>query len=149
LRFYTANDAVERDPANYVLEGSNDGINWSLISSNALFLPDTRNDTGLEIDPTTQALSQVRFSNTTAYAKYRVSFTHVKDDAAANAMQIGEVELLGNVDTSGFPFFSGEPASVSAFEGGPVSLTATASGVPNPSLRWYRSTTGTNFVLLK
>ncbi len=33
LRFYTANDAVERDPASYLFEGSNDGTNFTTIAS--------------------------------------------------------------------------------------------------------------------
>ncbi len=35
LRFYTANDAIERDPASYLLEGSNNGTDFTLISEGA------------------------------------------------------------------------------------------------------------------
>jgi hypothetical protein len=96
LRFYTANDGVERDPTDYILEGSSDGINYALISSNSLALPDGRNTTATApVDPTTQFLQQVLFANQAAYKSYRLTFTNVKNAAAANSCQIGEVELLG------------------------------------------------------
>jgi hypothetical protein len=47
LRFYTANDFPSRDPASYILEGSNDSIAgpWVLISQGPLALPADRNTT--------------------------------------------------------------------------------------------------------
>lgn len=39
LLLETANDAPERDPASYVLEGSNNGSGWTSISSGPLALP--------------------------------------------------------------------------------------------------------------
>lgn len=97
LRFYTANDAPERDPADYKLEGSLDGGNtWTLISSNALALPAGRNGSGTTpIDPFTQFIQEVRFSNAVAYSSYRLTFSRVKNPTAANSMQIAEVEFLG------------------------------------------------------
>jgi hypothetical protein len=100
IRFYTANDAPERDPADYKLEGSNDGTNFALIAAGPLALPDGRNTAGAGLDPTGQNAQEVRFSNSTPYKSYRVLFTNVKNNAAANSMQIGEVELLGTVETS-------------------------------------------------
>ena len=97
LRFYTANDAQERDPVNYVLEGSNDGSTWSLISSNLLTLPVARNAAGLAINPMTQTVWHVAFANTTEYGSYRLRFFNVKGDTTANSMQLAEVELLGTV----------------------------------------------------
>jgi hypothetical protein len=95
LRFYTANDALARDPVNYLLEGSNDGSTWSLISSNLLTLPTSRNAAALPINPMTQNVWHVAFANTTEYASYRLQFFNVKDNATANSMQLAEVELLG------------------------------------------------------
>jgi hypothetical protein len=94
LRFWTANDAVERDPASYKLEGSNDGTTWTLISEGPLNLPAGRNAGG-----TTTALRSglnqiVRFSNTTPYASYRVIFPTLKNAGTANSMQIAEVDLF-------------------------------------------------------
>ncbi len=96
LRIYTANDAVERDPVDFRLEGSTDGTNFTLIASGALTLPDTRNQGGLALDPLTVANQQVLFNNTAGYTTYRLIFNSVKNHATANSMQIGEVELLGN-----------------------------------------------------
>jgi hypothetical protein len=144
IRFYTANDAPERDPADYKIEGSNDGgSSYSLIASGTLSLPDDRNAGGLVLDPLTQQIQQITLTNTTAYATYRVTFSNVKNNATATAMQIGEVEMLGQADTSGAPFISTQPLSVSAFEGSPVQLSAAASGSPAPSLQWLKRVNGT------
>jgi hypothetical protein len=97
VKLYTANDAVERDPASYILEGSNDGgTTWTIIDQqNALGLPDGRNPGG-------QALAVAAFSkqfdfvNTTSYTSYRITFPTLKNAGGANSMQIGEVELLHN-----------------------------------------------------
>jgi hypothetical protein len=102
LRLYTANDGVERDPADYTLEGSNDGTSYTLISSGPLSLPDGRNAAADAVSPTNQFLQQVLFANTTAYTSYRLTFTNVKNAATANSMQIGEVEFLGSSGPSLF-----------------------------------------------
>lgn len=93
VRFYTANDAENRDPADYVLEGSNDGTTFTQISAGPLALPSTRTPGGQNM---LNGPSQtVTFANTTAYTTYRVTFNNVKNNTTANSMQIGEVELLG------------------------------------------------------
>jgi len=98
IRLYTANDAVERDPADVVLEGSTDGVNYTLISSNALALPDGRNTVASDaVNPPAQFLQQVLFNNPTAYTSYRITFNRVKNPTTANSCQIGEIELLGVV----------------------------------------------------
>ncbi|HEX7859727.1 MAG TPA: immunoglobulin domain-containing protein [Verrucomicrobiae bacterium] len=99
LRVYTANDADGRDPADYKLEGSTDGQNYTVISSGSLALPGARNAAGLELDPLTQGVQEVLFSNTAGYTSYRVTFTNLKNSAGVNSMQIGEVELLGVTGT--------------------------------------------------
>ncbi len=141
MRFFTAGDAPERDWANYVIEGSNDGgVTYSLIASNALTLPDARNAGGAALDPTTQALTQVWFVNNVANTSYRVYTTKTKGNV--NLMQIGEVQLLGVADTSGRAFFTQQPASVKAYDGTSAQLMAAATGTPTPALRWYRGTNG-------
>jgi hypothetical protein len=97
IRFYTANDAEVRDPADYVLEGSNDGTTFTQIAAGPLALPATRNPGGQ--NPLNGASQTVTFDNTTAYTTYRVTFNNVKNNAAANSMQIGEVDLLGEGGT--------------------------------------------------
>jgi PA14 domain len=97
VKLYTANDAVERDPASYVLEGSNDGgTTWTIIDQqNALALPDGRNPGGQAL-ASAAFFKQFDFVNTTSYTSYRITFPTLKNAGGANSMQIGEVELLHN-----------------------------------------------------
>jgi hypothetical protein len=105
IRLYTANDAPERDPSSFLLEGSTTGANgpFTVIYGSTVTLPGNRNATapagspGTPIDPNTQNFVDVGFANTTAYTAYRVTFPTLRDGVNANAMQIGEVELLGTV----------------------------------------------------
>lgn len=97
IRLYTANDTEGRDPADYSLEGSNDGgTTWVPISAGTLALPAGRNGTFLSLDPITQNLQEIHFSNNTLYKSYRVNFGSVKDAVNVNSMQIAEVDLLGS-----------------------------------------------------
>jgi len=94
FQILTANDSPERDPASWVLYGTNDLItsadnsqgleeNWVLIDSGALALSDDR-----------YALSGIiGVSNDTAYASYKMLFPTVKDAGAANSMQIAEIQF--------------------------------------------------------
>lgn len=100
LRLYTANDAEERDPASYLLEGSNNGVPgpFTTISQGALSLPPERNNSGIPIpDPVDPLFNyqEINFSNVIPYTSYRLIFPTIKDAASANSMQIGEVEFLG------------------------------------------------------
>lgn len=107
FRLTTANDSEERDPSQWALWGTNDSIsstqnstgtaeNWSLIAQGSVSLPAARNTVG----------PLVSFANSTAYKSYRMVFTGVKNTAAANSMQIGEI---GFVTTGGV---AGGPASL-------------------------------------
>lgn len=98
----TANDGVERDPASYALYGTNAAVvstdnstgtaeSWTLISQGTLALPDDRNTAG----------TAVNFSNATSYASYRLIFPAVKNAAAANSMQISEVQFYPQPDAAG------------------------------------------------
>ncbi|MFM1942237.1 MAG: hypothetical protein RI897_1219 [Verrucomicrobiota bacterium] len=89
LRFTSANDAPERDPTSFTLEGSQDGAVFSLIAQGNI--PDFM-DRFFTVE--------VGFSNDMAYRHYRLLFPTVRNAAGAVAMQIAEVELLG---------FSGPP----------------------------------------
>lgn len=100
LRIYTANDAVERDPTDFKLEGSNDGgATYTVIASGPLSLPAGRNAAALGIDPLTLVNQEVNFANTAGYTTYRLTFTNVKNNTTANSMQIAEIELLGEPGT--------------------------------------------------
>lgn len=92
LRLYPANDFEERDPASYVLEGSNTSIDgpWTAIADGPLALPSTRNPGGATALGVNQELA---FENDVSYSFYRLYFPTVKGNG--NSMQISEVELLG------------------------------------------------------
>ncbi len=101
IRFYAANDAVDRDPSSFVLSGSNDSISgpWTNIFASLLQLPDGRNAGGnaVSIPPSgnLSAFNQtVLFANTQSYDHYRLIFPTIKNEITANSMQIAEVELL-------------------------------------------------------
>ena len=76
----TANDAVERDPASYKLYGSNDGVNWTLLSEGPLSLSDNRFTVSGEI----------AVANTNAYIYYFIKFPSIKNNSG-NSVQISEV----------------------------------------------------------
>ena len=106
IKFTLANDASERDPITYVLEGSTSA---SPTPSDASFVPISSGMTGFgdvgepqvqggaDIYP--RGLSNtVTFANTTAYRSYRVTFPHLRNIGAANSMQIADVILqVGNI----------------------------------------------------
>lgn len=91
----TANDAVERDPTQWRLYGTNAAIQsadnsrgtaeaWSLIATGSPNLPAARDTAG----------PLVTFTNTTAFRSYRIVFTGLKDAGAANSVQVGELQLF-------------------------------------------------------
>jgi hypothetical protein len=120
-RFYTANDAQERDPVNFLLEGSTDGSTWSLITSNRLTLPAGRNAAGAAINPLTQNVWHVAFANTTEYTSYRMQFYNVLNDLTANSAQLGEIELLGVI-------IQPPTLTIGAGTGGSLVITASQPG---------------------
>lgn len=143
LRFYTANDSEGRDPADYVLEGSNDGSNFAPISSGALALPAGRNTVTTDaLSPLTQNLQEVRFTNTKGYSYYRLSFNNVKNNAANTSMQIGEIEFLGVVNPNPPPAFTLSATDVTANEGTTATFTSLAVGPTPLTYQWYDVTGG-------
>ncbi|MBN1804454.1 MAG: hypothetical protein JW837_04325 [Sedimentisphaerales bacterium] len=92
LTFTTANDAVERDPVEFELWGSNESINgpYTLIASGPI--EDFDQATAWPRRVKTEA--PIQFANTVSYKHYQVMFPTVRDSGAANSMQIAEVELL-------------------------------------------------------
>jgi len=96
VRFWTANDSPDRDPASYKLEGSTAGPGgpWTVISQGPLSLPAGRNAGGATTALRGGLNQVVRFNNTTPYTSYRVTVPTVKNATAANSMQVAEVDLL-------------------------------------------------------
>jgi hypothetical protein len=89
----TANDDYGRDPIQFELSGSNDSIDgpWTLIAAG-----DVTDFAGATTWPRfTMNATAISFANTESYKHYQLLFTALRDPAAANSMQIGEVELLG------------------------------------------------------
>ena len=93
MSFTTANDATERDPISFELYGSNDSIDgpYTLIASGDIV------DFNLEAVWPRFTINEtpISFDNDAPYDHYQVLFTAVRDAAAANSMQISEVELFG------------------------------------------------------
>ena len=83
----TANDAVERDPASYKLYGSNDGVNWILLSEGALSLSNSRYTVS----------SEIAVANTNAYIYYFIKFPSIKNNSG-NSVQIAEVTYYYDLD---------------------------------------------------
>jgi hypothetical protein len=85
LGLTSANDSPERDPASFVLSGSNDGgATFTEIASGDIPAFGDRFE-----------LQEVFFANDAAYTTYELIFPTVADEDGANSMQIAEVELLG------------------------------------------------------
>jgi hypothetical protein len=96
MRLRTANDAVERDPASYRLEGTNDPITsvpnsnsngtevWTLISEGTLSLPDARHTWDDEF---------IAVNSSANYTSYRLVFPTVKNAGTANSMQIADIQF--------------------------------------------------------
>jgi hypothetical protein len=104
LRLFTANDAEERDPASFVLEGAaSAGGPFTLIAEGDLNLPSGRNNGGATPLADLTNSFTVAFSNTTAYLSYRLTFPTLKNAPGANSMQIGEVEFLAEFDSTAVP----------------------------------------------
>jgi hypothetical protein len=140
IRFYTANDAPERDPSDYKLEGSiNGGSSYTLIASNSMTLPAGRNSAGA-LDPLVTNVKEVHFSNSTGYSTYRLSFSHLSGGPGQSSFQIGDVELLGV--TTNLPVVVSTPTSAKAYQGNPVSIAASVGGSPTPNSRWQKQIGG-------
>jgi hypothetical protein len=101
LTLWQANDAPERDPASYRVEGANnfDGTNgtFTLISEGPVTLGTNRNAGGFTTPLTGTNFTTVSFPNSTPYTSYRITFPTLRNAATANSMQIAEVDLIGQV----------------------------------------------------
>jgi hypothetical protein len=80
----SGNDAQDRDPDNWTLQGSNDGENWDILDTQV-------GQAGLW----TGRRQTVSFtlSNTTAYRMYRLDVTKIRTPSA-NIIQLSEVRLF-------------------------------------------------------
>lgn len=103
----TANDSSGRDPASYIIFGSNSAItsvdnsngfadNWTYIAQGALSLPAGRLATA----------SPVNFSNSTSYSSYWIVFPTLKSVGTVDSMQIGEIQLFTGAGGTGSAVFA-------------------------------------------
>ncbi|HSU53662.1 MAG TPA: LamG-like jellyroll fold domain-containing protein, partial [Candidatus Dormibacteraeota bacterium] len=143
VRLYSADVNPQNDPADWTLEGSNDGgSSWTTIHSinfaaNGLSLPAARNTTA-GVTPLTQVVREIHFANSAGYTSYRVSFLHTTNDSVATALGIGEVELLGT-NTPTAPLLVQQPRNVQVWPGGNPQFTVLATGFPtNLTYVWKR-----------
>ncbi|HWQ90191.1 MAG TPA: immunoglobulin domain-containing protein [Clostridia bacterium] len=139
LRLYTANDDDRRDPVDYLLEGSNDGVNFTVISQGPLALPTERNNSGaVEFSPWTSRNQELQFTNTVAYSTYRLSFNNVRNNTDSTCMQIGEIEFIGTVLPTP-PVFTRQPVpSAKVFVGASPSFSVEVKGYPtNFTFQWF------------
>lgn len=91
----SANDAANRDPIDWTLQGSNDGQTWTTI------------DERFKQDFAVRFYQRLfTFDNDTPYRYYRLNFGTV----AAGALQIAEIELLTAPATDGTSTTSAAPA---------------------------------------
>ena len=96
MELWVANDAPARDPASYEILGTNVAGStiigdYTLISAGALALPDLR-DTVPDATGNSQV---VAIGDGNAYTSYMILFPTVKDAAAANSMQLSEIQFDG------------------------------------------------------
>ncbi len=94
LNFASANDSPERDPIAFKLSGSNESINgpYTVIAVGTI-----KDFSGATAWPRNTWISApVPIISKNAYRHYELMFTEIRDRAAANSMQIGEVELLSD-----------------------------------------------------
>lgn len=94
MELVTGNDAPDRDPASYLLYGTNDPITseqnsnsngsevWTLISEGPLVLPTAR-----------QASTLIPVNSANLYTSYRLVFPTVKNATGANSMQISDIQF--------------------------------------------------------
>jgi hypothetical protein len=87
----SANDVPTRDPKNWILQGSNNGSNWTNL--------DTRNNETFSSRFETRSFT---LSNSTSYSYYRLNITANNGDSAT---QLAEFQLFGgtpNLDSSNY-----------------------------------------------
>jgi PKD repeat protein len=111
----SANDAPERDPADWALLGSNDGGNtWVTldVQTNKLFA--SRFET-----------RSLTLANPAAYSTYRLRIDRVANPTSAVAVQLAEMELIGPPAYALYWAFGNGATATSMTAGAPVSVQHT------------------------
>jgi len=80
----SADDFSDRDPKNWDLLGSNDGLTWTTL--------DTRTN---EVFSARSQKNSYTFTNSAAYIYYRLQISSVNDPTTATGVQLAELEIFG------------------------------------------------------
>ena len=150
VRFIVPVNAAVCDPADFSLDGSEDGINWtSIYPDTALNLPNGRNiSQTAPVNLTNQFLQEIDFVNTTNYNYYRVTVQNTKGGAADNSLQIGEIQFIGGLGLLPPGIFKQpSPAVADLRAGGGVTWTTVASGPGLITYQWYQVVNGVTSLL--
>ena len=133
--FTAANDHYERDPYNWTVSGSNDGVNWTIV--------DTRS---AEVFATRYLQRDFVLANASAaYRFFRFDITC----RGGSITQVAELEIWGGSASSTevpsvpqvvAPAISGQPAALSVTEGASASFSVTATG-DSLSYQWRKDGT--------
>jgi len=99
LNFATANDAEARDPIAFTLLGSNVSIDGPYVEIASGTIDELSGDTALARN--TWISAPIVIDNNKVYMHYELRFTELRDRAAANSMQIGEIEFMTDGSTGG------------------------------------------------
>lgn len=118
LTITSANDAPDRDPENFVLKGSNNGTNFTTLST-----------WSSETFSTRFQKKEWTFSNSTAYTYYRLETT--KNKGNISMTQLSEIELIGPAGGGG-----GDTQAPTV----PTNLTAANATQTTVDLSWTAST---------
>lgn len=118
--FTSANDVPARDPQEWTLSGSQDGVDWTVL--------DTR--TGAPFESRFQA-KQYTFDNATAYRYYRFTFV---PKAGVSHFQVSEISLGGVSLASGALVYVSSPSGASAGTEASADLARSVDG--DPATAW-------------
>ena len=122
-RITSANDVPLRDPKNWTLAGSTNGTTWTTL--------DTRSN---EVFASRYKIREFLFTNTTAYAYYRLTMTNNGPDGGTNKLQVAEIDFFEN----------GQPNTAYSWTLGPFTRPVTTPVIqPNANLTFSDPMTGT------
>lgn len=126
----SANDASDRDPKSWTLQGSNDGSSWTTL--------DTR--TGQTFSARFQTLTY-SFANTTGYIYYRLNITA---NNGAGATQLSEWKLIGAASGPAAPAIN----TVTHTTTGQYTISWFDNATDETGYLFKRSSDGVNFTTL-
>ena len=141
LRLFTANDASERDPLTFKLEGSNDnGTSYTTIVATG--------NTGLATNPgRLEAGDTITFSNNVSYKSYRFTVLSVRNNPSTNLSQYSDIELLGLV-TNGATDVTTPGDTITIYNGSAPANESPANAIDNTvATKYYNGTANSGFVV--